>query len=282
MISSALEQCPVCAHSQKKHLYSLSAGNLVSCQHCQLVLFVPRPSPEELAEFYNTEGYREGYEQSPMARQSFAIARYEQLEKAIAHYSPSLLSKANKRFLDIGCGLGDFLSVVAAQGWNITGTEISPKAVQQANSLLGDKVIEGEIINLELPENSYDLITIYHVIEHLLDPVATLVKIRHLLKPEGMAFIETPNMGSLGARLRGKNWSHIIPPEHITYFKPSSLNYALKEAGFPRCKVFTNPPPLIQSISHWPKPAQVMATMIYQVAPLFNLGAALQAVAFKD
>lgn len=254
----------------------------MSCQHCQLVFFTPRPHPEELRKFYDTLAYREGYEQSPMVGQTFAQARYHQLNSIIKKFAPHLLTLSSRRMLDIGCGVGDLLKLAAQDGWTVTGTEISAQAAAKANAYLQNQVLVGELSSLKLPENSYDLITIYHVIEHLLDPVDILVKIHRLLKPQGMVLVETPNMGSLGARLRGKRWSQITPPEHITYFNPSSLRYALQQAEFASIAVFTNAPLTIKSISAWSGLAQRMATLTYQIAPWFGLGATLHGVAFKQ
>lgn len=275
------ESCPVCNEVYIKPFCRVKNGKLVQCQCCQLIFFTPRPSLEELADFYNTATYREGYESSTMAGRAFAKARYKQLQNAIAHHAPLLLTKPDKCLLDVGCGVGDLLSVATQVGWEITGTELSSIAVAKANKLIGNRVLMGDILSLNMPENTYDLITIYHVIEHLLDPVKTLEKIYYLLKPTGIAFIETPNIGSFGSKIRGEKWSQIKPPEHINYFQMSSLKYALKQAGFQQFSVFTNAPIAIESLSDLPQVFKITAGMIYRIAPLFNLGAVLQAVALK-
>lgn len=279
---SVLIKCPVCENSNINLLYPVAEGKLVSCTNCSSIFFTPQPTSEELALFYNSNTYRKDYENSCMAGQKFAEERYDRLCKIISYSVPSLLSKSDKQFLDIGCAVGDLLYVAQQNGWHVTGTELSPQSVEKANHRLNNKVLAGDILSLDLPDNFYDLITIYHVIEHLLDPIETLVKIRHLLKPGGIAFIETPNIASLGAKIRGKNWSHIIPPEHLIYFQPSSLRFALEKAGFQNFKVFTNSPPVVDSVSNWIEPFKTIATQIYRVTPLFGLGAALQALAFKE
>lgn len=277
-----MSKCPVCQQIDQKLLYILDQGKLLTCQKCQLVFYIPRPTPEELTKFYDDKSYRQNYQQSAMSGKDFAENRYRQLKKIATKYRPNLFEKTNRNFLDIGCGLGDLLSFAASDGWNITGTEISSTATIQANKALSNKVLMGDILSLNLPENYFDLITIYHVIEHLIDPIPTLEKIRTLLKPEGIAFIETPNIGSLGAKIRGKKWSHIIPPEHITYFNISSLKYALQNSGFTNFKVFTNAPHKIESTSNWIPPLQLIANLVYQTMPILGLGAALQAVVFKE
>ena len=273
--------CPVCQATEAKYLFPAGNGELMQCQTCKLTYFTPRPTPEELSQFYNSASYREEFQNSIMAGEDFAKARYKQLKDIIKRYAPSVLTDSHRHFLDIGCGTGDLLSVAASDGWDITGTEISPLVVQNVTTNLKNKILVGDIFSLDLPQNYYDVITIYHVIEHLLSPVDTLVKMKELLSPNGIVFIETPNIGGLGAKLKGKNWSQIFPPEHITYFNPSSLKYALKQSNFSDFVVFTASPILVESVSAMPWLFQGMGKSIYNIAPLLNLGAALQSVASK-
>jgi len=280
-MSQSQNLCPVCNHLVTEVVYSLKKGQLEHCNHCDLIIFTPRPTPEELKAFYESEEYREDYQKSPMTGENFAQQRYDQLIQVIAKSVPHVLTSKDKSLLDVGCGVGDLLKIASQNGWHVTGTEISEAATETANQTLENTVINGDILSLDLPLNSYDLITCYHVIEHLLDPIATLNKMLTLLKPNGIAFIETPNIGSLGAKIKGKNWSHITPPEHITYFNPSSLKYALEKAGFGKSKVFTIAPPVVKSVSNWSKLTKEAAMLVYRFAPIFNLGATLQGVAFK-
>ncbi|NUN65849.1 class I SAM-dependent methyltransferase [Pseudanabaena biceps] len=281
MIDFNILECPVCKKTQHKNLYSLDKGRLIKCQNCHLAFYIPRPTAEELSDFYNQQSYRNDYEQSVMSSHDFTENRYLELKKIIATYQPNLLKQSNKTFLDIGCGLGDLLSLAIADGWQVTGTEISPIATEQSDINIRDRILIGDILSLDFPESSFDLITIYHVIEHLIDPMHTLIKMRKLLKPDGVLFVETPNMGSLGAKIKGKEWSHIIPPEHITYFDLSSLDYAIRHSGFNNCNVFTSSPQVIKSIENWSNPYKSIAEFIYKLMPILGLGATLQSIAIK-
>jgi 2-polyprenyl-3-methyl-5-hydroxy-6-metoxy-1,4-benzoquinol methylase len=281
-MAASTVHCPVCDGSRHSPLYPIANGKLVRCHQCHLIFFLPRPTPQELDQFYNSNDYREYYNSSPMANQAFARDRYAQLAQALSLHAPNLISKLNKKLLDVGCGTGDLLVAAAESGWQVTGTELSQAAVKQASEGLGDRVLLGDIHTLDLPLNSYDLVTSYHVIEHLLDPVSTLARLHQLARPGGVVFVETPNIASLGARIRGAKWSHIKPPEHITYFNPDALQYALKQAGYKRYAIFTSAPQVIKSIEKWPSPLQAIATEIYALAPRLDMGAALQAIAYKD
>lgn len=274
--------CPVCECTQHKHLYTIDQGKLITCQNCQLVFYVPRPTHAELADFYNQQSYRQDYAQGVMSSQDFVTNRYQELKKIVSKYQPNLFDKPSKTFLDVGCGLGDLLQMAIADQWQVNGTEISPKAALQAKANIRDQILVGDILSLNLPEYYFDLITIYHVIEHLIDPIPILKKLKRLLKPEGILFIETPNLDSLGAKIRGKNWSNIMPPEHINYYSSQSLANSLTIAGFDQFKVFTNSPYKIQAVSTWSKPLQIVAKSIYKITPVLGMGAALQAVVFSS
>ena len=214
--------CPICSHNKNKLLHRLDKGVLRICDTCRVVFFAPMPTQEELSDFYN-DGYHDNFSQSTMAGSSFAENRYQYLEGLLATYSPSLVAQSERSLLDVGCGTGDFLQVAKRAGWTIAGTEISQGAVERAAIKLGNCIFEGDILSLNLPTASHDLITSYHVIEHLIDPVEKLRRCYQLLSPRGALFVETPNINSLGSRVRGPKWSHIIPPEHVVYFSPSSL-----------------------------------------------------------
>jgi 2-polyprenyl-3-methyl-5-hydroxy-6-metoxy-1,4-benzoquinol methylase len=274
-------QCPICNNTNHKLLYELEKGQLIKCKNCDVVFYTPQPSPEELIAFYNSLDYREYYLNSAMTEQLLNKFRYKQLIEFVKKYAPHILEKKEKFYLDIGCGEGDLLKIAQEDNWNITGTEIALTNDKKESNLLNNSIIIGDILSLNLPENYYDLITIYHVIEHLIDPIATLQKIRTLLKPDGIAFIETPNIGSIGAKLRGKKWSHIIPPEHIIYFDNNSLKYALKTAEFSKYFIFTNAPYSIESVINWIQPFKLIVNLIYKTVPVLGLGASLQAVVFK-
>lgn len=272
--------CPVCQHRKSSQLHQLDKGKLKVCGACHVVFFAPMPTQKELSAFYNN-GYHDDFGRSTMAGETFAKGRYQALESLLTAHIPSLIAKRDKLLLDVGCGTGDFLYAAKLAGWEVTGTELARSAVHKANKKLDDSVLEGDILSLDLPVASYDLVTSYHVIEHLIDPVGMLHRCYQLLSSEGVLFIETPNIGSLGARIRGARWSHIIPPEHIVYFSSGSLQYALRKAGFDRSVILSSSPRVIESVQDWPEFAKRIVRFIYDFAPKVGMGAALQAIAFK-
>lgn len=275
------EKCPVCNNENSKYLFSVKAGSLIQCINCHLIYYTPQPSIKELEEFYNSESYRREFSESLMSGTEFAFNRYSQFEQVIRKYRPSTLDKTERKLLDIGCGTGDFLAVAESQHWQVTGIEISPKAAQHAQIKIKGNILIGDLLSLDLPDNTYDSITLYHVIEHLIDPITFLNRIYQLLKPNGILFVETPNIGGIGFKLAGKNWSHLIPPEHIIYFNPSSLRFALKETHFENIQTLTTLPQIIESLHKVSPLLQSLGRSIYQLSCSLGIGPTLQAIATK-
>lgn len=135
------------------------------------------------------------------------------------------------RLLDVGCGNGEFLQLAIEMGWRAEGIDFDMQAVgaARASSL---NVVCGCIEDFKEKSGQFDVITVSHVIEHVHDPASLLVQVHRLLKPDGMLWIETPNIDSFGARKFGRNWRGIEPPRHLQLFNIKSLGFLLKSIGF--------------------------------------------------
>jgi len=149
-------------------------------------------------------------------------------------------SPAGARLLDVGCGNGRFLSVARALGYDTVGLEIDPKAARAARSA-GHKIVEGTVAASGLPSETFDQITMNHVIEHLHRPREVLEALHRLLRPGGRIWIQTPNISSQGYQRYRAAWRGLEPPRHLVVFSPAGLNGLLSTAGFGHPTVL--PPP---------------------------------------
>jgi 2-polyprenyl-3-methyl-5-hydroxy-6-metoxy-1,4-benzoquinol methylase len=140
-------------------------------------------------------------------------------------------SKPQGQLLDIGCGSGILLKGLQNLEWNVQGVDFDADAVRNARSK-GLKVHLGHLAEQKFPDNSFDAVTMSHLIEHVSDPVALLRECKRILKPAGQLVIVTPNANSWGHRLYGANWRGLEPPRHIHIFTSRSLKNVLREAGF--------------------------------------------------
>jgi len=126
-----------------------------------------------------------------------------------------------KSVLDVGCGTGEFLIKLRRRGVDVHGLEPSRFAAGYATSL-GLDVFQGGVAAYR-PEQKFDLITLWNVIEHLQDPAGDLARLRDLLAPDGTIVILTPNIGSRQANAFGPDWAGLEVPKHLQLFDASSL-----------------------------------------------------------
>jgi len=134
------------------------------------------------------------------------------------------------RYLDVGCGSGAALGVARALGWKVTGVEVDEAAAAKARRF-SDEIHAGNVLEAPFEPGRFDVITAFHVIEHVPDPVAVLRRLLRWLAPGGLLIVEVPNAGGLGARLFGASWSAVELPRHLSHFTPGTLTRAVEQAG---------------------------------------------------
>ncbi|HEX8204746.1 MAG TPA: class I SAM-dependent methyltransferase [Solirubrobacteraceae bacterium] len=137
---------------------------------------------------------------------------------------------APARLLDVGAGRGRFVAAARRAGYDATGIEPSPRGVAAAREAYGV-----ELAAVELGEargEGLDVVTAWHVLEHLDDPGAALDRIRSLLRPGGTLVVGVPNLASLQARLFGVRWFHLDLARHRVHFTPRGLHTLLRASGF--------------------------------------------------
>lgn len=135
------------------------------------------------------------------------------------------------RALDIGCGDGSFLETLADQGWEVSGTELSESIAITAQVRLGESIRVGSIHEVGFDAASFDLITFWHVLEHIEDPTLALTEARRLLKADGKIVVAVPNLESWQAHLFGGDWLHLDVPRHRWHFSLRTLTVMADRCG---------------------------------------------------
>ncbi|MCA1630592.1 MAG: class I SAM-dependent methyltransferase [Acidobacteria bacterium] len=133
--------------------------------------------------------------------------------------------------LDIGTGNGVFAATLARLGWDVTGVEFDEVAARNAAECHGLRVLVSTLEDARFEDGSFDFVSMFHVIEHLPDPVATLREVRRVLRAGGRLMLRTPNFDSLTRRAAGRYWRGVEAPRHLYLFNRRSLTRALGEAG---------------------------------------------------
>ena len=136
------------------------------------------------------------------------------------------------KLLDVGCGGGRYLHRMQRRGWNVEGIDFDAQATRRVTDRYGIPTHTGDLLAAQLPEDSFDAITMSHAIEHLVDPEATLRECLRILKPGGRIVIVTPNVESNAASFFGRFWRGWEPPRHLHLFSTDTMQQFLVKAGF--------------------------------------------------
>ncbi|MEI9866646.1 MAG: class I SAM-dependent methyltransferase [Limisphaerales bacterium] len=138
------------------------------------------------------------------------------------------------RVLDVGCGNGGFLHLMHQLGWSGTGVDFDPKAIENAQAKYGPALtlLNTDLSQAHFPDNSFDVVTMSHVIEHVPNPAALLMEARRVLKPGGRLVVTTPNIQSFGHRKFQDCWWGLDAPRHLQIFTLAALKQCACKASF--------------------------------------------------
>ena len=149
------------------------------------------------------------------------------------HWPPRSTSS---RLLDVGCGDGRYLRAARALGWEGVGVERDAAWAQLARQVSGAPVyVAAENWERNWPAARFGVITLWHVLEHLRDPLETVAQLRRQLVPGGFLLLEVPNATSWQSQWAGERWLHWDPPRHLWHFTPDALRHLLERVGFRDC-----------------------------------------------
>ena len=243
-----MKKCENCRETQYKKLYNLDYKgesfyseknfnlSVYRCLRCGLIALdfdSDRENREEIHNFWWEKTWLDTYS-------SFK-------EKMNLNYIEKLRFFENKihgrKILDVGCGCGFFLSVAKKGGWDTVGVDISQPATDYAKNILGLEVLHSTVSETNFPNDYFDLITMWDVLEHLDNPSGVMNELRRILKPKGLLVIETPNVLSLTHLIAHISYKlsfgkfiyfvkKIYIPSHLFYFSKRTLVNMLRRSGF--------------------------------------------------
>ena len=207
--------------------------SLVKCKNCGLIYVNPRLTRKNLTELYQGEYfsyYGDTESEAHKKRQEtfkIEIAELEGLAQKL---------KTGRKILDVGCGGGFFLAGLD-KSWEKYGIEVNPSAVKYGQDTFGLNILKRDIGKIDFPEETFDVIKMRGVIEHLPDPMKELREACRILRKGGLIAINTPNIGSICGKIYKEKFRIVCPIYHIYYFSTRTLSLMLKIAGFKIQKV---------------------------------------------
>lgn len=241
--------CMLCAGTSHVLLYVKGDYHLMQCSCCGLVHVGNPPSADHLERIYSFEsGYHTRFRDEQVAFETEIQAARHNL-RLVEKY------KGHGRLLDIGCSAGFFLRAARDKGWETAGVELSNDTADIARTRYGLDVVTGRLTDGTFAPRSFDVITMWDVIEHLENPCETLKMVRKILKDDGILAVTTPNIDGLFPRISFKvarftgYWPHPEPPAHLFQFSKKTFDRLLATTGFQSLAIRDGRIPLSYSFS---------------------------------
>ena len=222
MQASIDRSCPVCRGSDPVSLWSKAGMCYMRCGHCTMVYANPVPKTFVTGQFYQ-DRTQDFYLSATKLTADYDPVRFQREWRLFRSWvSPG-------RVLDVGCSTGGFLRGLIPLGFEVLGQDVSTGALQQAERV-GIRVTHTPFLELSGYGDSFDAVTFWAVLEHVMEPHAFLAHAHRLLRPGGMCMVLVPNLHSLAIRLLGARYRYVMP-EHINFFSPRSLRTMVESTG---------------------------------------------------
>ena len=247
MPNEILQTCPVCgspALQDKLQVQDKSVSQEIftiqQCQACGFLFTNPRPDAASIGRYYESDAYvSHNSGAQGLINQVYKAARYFTVRRKVA-----LITKLNEssqgRLLDYGCGTGHFLAGARRAGWQVTGLEPNARARQDAAARVGQPILELAALATLAP-GSFDVVTLWHVLEHVHLLNETLDQLIRVLRPGGKLLVAVPNVDSLDAQHYGPDWAAYDVPRHLYHFGPAAMRRLLARHSLTLCDTLPMP-----------------------------------------
>ncbi len=222
-----MPNCQLCNQDNKKLIITESRWSVYECKNCGFVYVNPRPDEAYLKEYY----------QSYLPDTPDKIKKWKYMMSGVFKKTVSIIDEifSNKKgkLLDIGCAHGFFLQMMKDKEWDTYGIDLSKSAVDYARST-GLEVSNITLMEMKCPDNEFDVITMFYVLEHLLDPVSFMQDVYRILKPGGLLIVRVPHTTPIVKLLKILRIPNRLydAPSHLSDFSPKTIKLLLQKTGF--------------------------------------------------
>jgi 2-polyprenyl-3-methyl-5-hydroxy-6-metoxy-1,4-benzoquinol methylase len=222
--------CPLCSDPEISHFLSCTDQfvsqerfDIFKCKKCGFTFTRDYPEESEAGKYYESDDYIS----HSNSNKRVTDKAYQFIRKIMLSRKKRIIRKITGlprgNILDIGSGTGHFLNTMRRSGWNISGVEINAKARESCSKQFSIDTIPTEKMDT-LPENSFDCITLWHVLEHFHEPFKLMEVIGQILKPSGVVVIALPNSSSFDSMYFGNKWAAYDVPRHLWHFNPTTFS----------------------------------------------------------
>lgn len=231
-----IKTCPICESENlvdhlkiKDYFLSQESFSIQKCQHCGFLLTNPRPAKENIGVYYKSENYISHSNK----KQGLFAGLYQLARKRNLSSKYKIISKQAKtgRALDIGAGTGHFLNYLENKGWKAQGIEPDEEAASFARNNFNLQ-IDSEKKIAEFKNDSFDLITMWHVLEHVHNLNERMSELARLIKPQGLVILALPNPESYDANYYVKYWAAYDVPRHLYHFRKRDIKKLAEKHNF--------------------------------------------------
>ncbi len=228
-----ITECPVCGNPKfskymetKDYFFTKEEFSLSICDGCSFVF--TNPIPRDISRYYETEEYLSHHS----AKKGIISSIYSRIRSLNIKRKYSLVTTYNStgKILDIGCGTGELLSYFNTMGWKIMGIEPDENARQFAINTNKIEVGAESQIN-EITDSSYDVVSMWHVLEHVGDLNRRIEDVKRITKDNGTMFFALPNLNSPDAKKYGRHWSALDVPRHLYHFTQETFETLISKHG---------------------------------------------------
>lgn len=231
-----IASCPACGGGDFVPERLVGGAALRRCADCDTVSADAVAHPEEI--------YAEGYLKGERGDFGLDLSSpgFQAYLREVARRRVDLIAGAApgaQSLLDVGCGTGEVLAEARDRAWRVQGLEPLEDASREARETRGLDVRTGTLEDAGLPEGAHDVVTAFHVLEHIPDTRGFLTAMSRFARPGGWVAVEVPNFDSAIRRYHGSNWSGLRPLEHVVHFTPATLRAAFERVGLEPVRVTT-------------------------------------------
>lgn len=235
-----VRQCPSCGGDKfinelicTDHTVSKESFALTKCEQCELLITNPRPDKDNIGKYYESDNYISHTNKS----NNLTHLLYKQVRRITFAHKYKIINdlSKNKSILDFGCGTGDFLNYCQSHSWTIAGIEPNKQARDKAINQNGSNIYSDLS---QLPTNSkFDIITLWHVLEHIPDPKSLINELKVYLNVKGKILIALPNIDSYDCNHFKESWAGYDVPRHLTHFNQKTFQHLIRNCKLKIIKI---------------------------------------------